>query len=104
MFFVVEGQGEVRIGDDHHGIRSGDVICCPPGGPETAHQIINNSKSDLRFLAISTHEQPDVVEYPDSGKYGVYSTLTGPGGETEHTRWIIGGGVAGIEDYWEGED
>src|SRR5215813_4968043 len=41
MFFVLEGSGEVRIGGARHAIRKGDFIACPPGGPETAHQIIN---------------------------------------------------------------
>jgi hypothetical protein len=38
---VLEGEGEIRIGDAKHPIRKGDFIACPPGGPETAHQIIN---------------------------------------------------------------
>lgn len=39
MFFVLEDEGEVRIGKSCCPIRSGDVIACPAGGPETAHQI-----------------------------------------------------------------
>ena len=104
MFFVVEGDGEVRIGDDRHTIRSGDVICCPPGGPETAHQIINSSGAELKYLAVSTQEQPEVAEYPDSGKYGVFSVLTGADGQPEPTRLIIRGGAASMDDYWEGEE
>jgi len=41
MFFVVEGQGELRLGDARHPIRAGDIVACPPGGPETAHHILN---------------------------------------------------------------
>ena len=43
MFFVLQGKGEVRIGQERHAIRAGDFIACPPGGPETAHQIINTA-------------------------------------------------------------
>jgi hypothetical protein len=34
--------------------RSGDVIACPAGGRETAHQIINTGTDELRYLAVST--------------------------------------------------
>jgi uncharacterized cupin superfamily protein len=40
MFFVLQGGGEVRIGETRHPIRTGDIIACPAGGRETAHQII----------------------------------------------------------------
>jgi uncharacterized cupin superfamily protein len=39
MFYVVEGSGEVRIGSETFPIRAGDIIACPPGGQDTAHQI-----------------------------------------------------------------
>ncbi|SAK58188.1 cupin 2 domain-containing protein [Caballeronia hypogeia] len=71
MFFVVEGEGEVRLGGESHSIRAGDVIACPPGGPETAHQIVNTGTLTLRYLAISTMQSPEVVEYPDTGRQAV---------------------------------
>ena len=37
MFFVLEGEGEVRIGQETFPIRQGDVIAHPPGGIDTAH-------------------------------------------------------------------
>ena len=39
MFFIVRGSGLLRYGDETRKIRAGDIICCPTGGPETAHQI-----------------------------------------------------------------
>ena len=39
MFFILEGAGEVRIGDAVYPIRSGDVIACPPGGKPTTRRI-----------------------------------------------------------------
>jgi len=48
MFFILAGSGSVRIGAETFPIRSGDVIACPPGGPETAHQIINTGKTELK--------------------------------------------------------
>ena len=62
---MLEGEGEVRIGR-RHTIKKGDVIAHPPGGPETAHQIVNTSKAELKFLAISTLPMPEICDYPDS--------------------------------------
>ncbi len=76
MFFVLEGAGEVRIGDETFSIRKDDVICCPPGGTELAHQIVNTSDAELVYLAVSTKESPEIAEYPDSGKFGVLSAST----------------------------
>ena len=60
MFFVVEGEGEIRIGEARYPIRAGDFIACPPGGNETAHQIINTSAKELRYLAVSTMDMPEI--------------------------------------------
>jgi uncharacterized cupin superfamily protein len=92
MFFIVRGTGTLRYGDETRKIRAGDVICCPTGGPETAHQIVNDSDEVLAYLSVSTMMPVEVCEYPDSGKVGAY------GGELRHmTR--AGDGV----DYWVGE-
>lgn len=103
MFFVVEGEGEVRIGEARYPIRSGDVIACPPGGPETAHQIINTSQTaELKYLAVSTRLSPEIADYPDSGKFGVLAELP-PGADGKPRVWrFLGRGEASL-DYWEGE-
>src|SRR5215468_10226447 len=63
MFFVLEGEGSVRIAGETHRIRQGDFISLPPGR-DSAHQIVNDSKAPLRYLAVSTMELPEIVEYP----------------------------------------
>lgn len=68
MFFILEGEGELRFGDKRYPIRQHDVIACPTGGPEVAHQIINTGTTTMRYLALSTRAMIDVCEYPDSGK------------------------------------
>jgi uncharacterized cupin superfamily protein len=70
MFFIVKGRGTLRYGEERRAIRAGDVICCPTGGPETAHQIVNDSDGDLAYLSISTMKQVEICEYPDSKKIG----------------------------------
>jgi uncharacterized cupin superfamily protein len=103
MFFIVEGEGEIRIGAERHKIRRGDVIACPPGGPETAHQIVNTAPSgDLMYLAVSTMLSPEVVDYPDSGKFGVRAELS-PGPDGKPTTFRFLGRSAMCLDYWDGE-
>jgi uncharacterized cupin superfamily protein len=71
LFFVLEGEGEVRIGDGTFPIKAGDFMAHPPGGPETAHQIVNTSKKELKYLSVSTKLSPEIADYPDSKKFGV---------------------------------
>src|SRR5579863_10313218 len=70
MFFIVRGSGILRYGQESRRIRAGDVICCPVGGPETAHQIINDSDAELAYLSVSTMLPVEICEYPDSRKIG----------------------------------
>lgn len=85
MFLILEGEGELRFGDQRYPIRKHDVIACPTGGPEVAHQIINTGTADLRYLALSTLRDIDVCEYPDSGKVGI--TAGRDGVATLHKRF-----------------
>ena len=95
MFFVLSGRGDIRIGDTCHPIRSGDVIACPAGNSSTAHQIVNSSNEELRYLAVSTQQTPEICEYPDSGKYS--AMVDGPDG------FRALGSSAANAGYWDGE-
>src|SRR6202171_4925730 len=33
MFFILEGEGELHVGDAVHPVRPGDVVACTAGGP-----------------------------------------------------------------------
>jgi uncharacterized cupin superfamily protein len=68
MFFILEGEGELRFGSERYPIRAHDVIACPTGGAEVAHQIINTGKTTMRYLSLSTVVELDACEYPDSQK------------------------------------
>jgi len=102
MFFIIEGEGELIVGAERHPVKRGDVVACPPGGPETAHQLRNTSASaELKYLAISTKLSPEVVDYPDSNKTGIYAEFTGADGKPQFTRFLARTGAS--LDYWEGE-
>ena len=92
MFFIVRGTGLLRYGTETRSIRAGDVICCPTGGSDTAHQIINDSDAELADLSVSTMMPAEVCEYPDSGKVGAFG-----GGMRHMTR------TGAHLDYWAGE-
>ena len=97
MFFIVRGEGTLRYGSERRRIRAGDFICCPVGGPETAHQIVNDSGAELAYISVSTMMPAEVCEYPDSGKIGAF------GGQGEaRLRHLTE--VSSRVDYWKGEE
>ena len=92
MFYVIEGTGEVRIGAERFPIRAGDIIACPTGGPESAHQIINTGRSELKYLAVSSKSPTEICEYPDSGKIAGFG---------DSMRFVLRGDQQ--VGYWDGE-
>lgn len=97
MFFILEGEGELRFGIERYPIRRHDVIACPTGGAEVAHQIVNTGSTDMRYLAISTLVPVEVCEYPDSGKV---SAVAGKRGDRDIRHMFR---AADEVDYYEGE-
>ncbi len=71
MIYIFEGEGVLRTGKEEVRVSSGMFIAFLPGA-ERAHQLINTSDRDLRYLCVSTMEYPEVAEYPDSNKVGAY--------------------------------
>ena len=102
MFYIVAGEGEIRLGAERFPVRAGDVIACPPGGPEVAHQIINTSNAELRYLAVSTQQSPEICEYPDSGKYAVMDDFK-VDAEGNASGFVAVARPADGVDYWDGE-
>ncbi|MBL8521744.1 MAG: cupin domain-containing protein [Betaproteobacteria bacterium] len=97
MFLILDGEGELRYGKDTYRIKKHDVIACPTGGPETAHQIINTGSVPLRYLSLSTMADVEVCEYPDSDKVGVYAG----GGDAPRLRKLVRS-ESGV-DYYDRE-
>jgi uncharacterized cupin superfamily protein len=102
MAFVIEGEGEARIGEAVYPVKTGDVIAFPAGGKETAHQIINTGSVTLKYLSVSTKLYPDIGEYPDSNKFAVVSEFaSGKDGQPRVFRFC--GRESVSANYWEGE-
>lgn len=102
MFFVLQGLGEVRIGETTYAIHAGDFIACPAGGKETAHQIINTGAEELRYLAVSIESSLEMAEYPDSGKFAVKAEF-GVAPDGKPLRHIFVGRMDQSINFWDGE-
>jgi uncharacterized cupin superfamily protein len=97
MFLILEGEGELRFGEERFPIRRHDVIACPPGGPEVAHQIINTGTTTMRYLSLSTLVELDACEYPDSGKVSIVAGERGKRGLRKMFR------AENVVDYYDRE-
>lgn len=69
--YVLEGQGTLRMPSGDHAIAAGDYAHFQRTAAH-AHQIVNTGIDDLVFLCISGMVAPDVTEYPEEGKLGVF--------------------------------
>lgn len=73
------------------------------GGPETAHRIVNTSKTvELRFISVSTELSPEIRDDSGWGKTGVSVKypLT-PDGKPQGVRLLTRTGTT--PGCWEGE-
>lgn len=102
LFVILAGEGLYRFGDAEHAVRAGSVCGAPKGGPDKAHQLINTGTGPLRYVGISTRNDPDVVEYPDSGKFAAMAVAPGPNFREAHLRFV--GRRAQSVNYWDGEE
>ena len=98
-FVILEGEGSLRVSGEMLAIVAGDVLFIPPG-PDYPHQLINTSARPLKYLSISTRESPEVVEYPDSGKYLAMVSSTPAGAAPAFNRMHR---ASDDLDYWDGE-
>ena len=99
IFFVVSGTGEYRVGERLLPIKPGDCIGAPAGGE--AHQILNSSDDELRYIAFANHGRADVIEYPDSGRIAVDIAH---GNDKEPMSVFSIDGTMSPLGYWDGED
>jgi uncharacterized cupin superfamily protein len=70
LFVVLSGRPTLRTGGGEEELGPGDVVSMPRG-IEGLHTFTNPTDEPARVLAISTMPEPEVVLYPEIGKFGV---------------------------------
>jgi uncharacterized cupin superfamily protein len=70
LLVVLRGSPTVRMHDGDRELAEGDVVPFPRG-PEGGHQVRNDGDEPARVLIVSASADPDVAEYPDTGKLAV---------------------------------
>lgn len=88
VFYILEGRGVLRYGEETRELRPGDCISCP-AGKQVAHQIGNPYDDDLVYLAMGNHDPDEICGYPDNGKVML--------------RHLQSVGRLDVLDYFEGE-
>jgi uncharacterized cupin superfamily protein len=66
LFYVLTGAGVLRLGEEQHAVRAGDVVARPPS-TGVPHSLVAG-EDGLVYLAYGTREPGDSVYYPDTGK------------------------------------
>jgi uncharacterized cupin superfamily protein len=99
LFLVLSGTGEYRVGERRLPIKPGECIGAPAGGE--AHQIINSSDAELRYVAFANRGRADVIEYPDSGRIAI--DIAHGNDKDPPSIFSIAGQIS-PQAYWDGED
>jgi uncharacterized cupin superfamily protein len=79
--YVLAGEGRLRVGDESVAVEA-DTYAAFPAGDDGGHRVINDGDEPLRYLMLSTMNEPDVTVYPDDDKLHAFAGAA-PGGEGE---------------------
>jgi len=69
--YVLAGAGTLRGEDGEEPLAAGDFVALP-ADESGGHQVVNDGDDVLRYLMVSTMDEPDVTVYPEMEKFGVY--------------------------------
>jgi uncharacterized cupin superfamily protein len=81
--YVLAGSGLLRAADGEHPLEAGDYVAFP-AEESGGHRVVNDGEEPLRYLVVSTMDEPDVTVYPETGTFGVF-VGSPPGGREERT-------------------
>ena len=93
---MLSGRLSLRTAGGWRELEEGEVVSFLRG-ERGAHQVVNRSQERVRFIALSTGGEPDILIQPDSGKLGAYERR--PEGRSLRAWFRISDGV----DYYGGE-
>ncbi len=90
---VVRGRPTLRTHDGDRELDAGDMVAFPRG-EHGYHQLVNRTTEPIRVLMLSTRIGPDIVHYPDSGKFGARDASG---------KRLLMNRPGPFLDYWDGE-
>ena len=94
FYFVLSGEGVVRIDGEEFGVQAGDFIGFP--APSPPHMMTNRSDADLVFLAAGERGPFELAEFPAHGQ-----TLIRSGGRG---AIVASDQVQSLKELWSGKD
>jgi uncharacterized cupin superfamily protein len=98
LLIVLRGEPDLRTPEGWRRLEEGEVVAFPVG-ERGAHQLVNRTDEEVRFVMISEMRFPEIPVYPDSGKVGVREHA--PGSKRDGLR--LNFRAAEAVDYWDGE-
>ena len=54
IYFILSGEGTMRVGDDRRKVKTGDAIWIPTGD---VHGLVNESDEDLEILVMAAYDR-----------------------------------------------
>ncbi|AGB32479.1 cupin [Natrinema pellirubrum DSM 15624] len=81
--YVLAGDGRLKTEDGLESLEAGDYATFP-ADESGGHRVVNDGSEPLRYLAMSTMNEPDVTVYPEMEKVGVF-VGSPPGGRDERS-------------------
>jgi len=85
MMIVLRGRPTLRTPEGERQLSEADVVHFP-AGPAGAHAVKNETDEPVRFVMVSDHPSPEVVEYPDLGQITAQART---GSQTGERLWLI---------------
>jgi uncharacterized cupin superfamily protein len=96
--YVLAGDGALRTESGLEPLTAGDYVTLP-ADESGGHRVVNDGAEPLRYLAISTMNEPDVTVYPEMNKLGVF-VGSPPGGREDRSLHGYYDRDDAVE-YWE---
>lgn len=100
--YVLSGRGTISLGPEaeEHELSAGDFVALPRG--EAGTHAIEGGESGLRYLMVSTMNEPDITVYPNDDMVGLYAGSP-PGGDKEKRSLSTYLDIDAKVPYWDEE-
>jgi uncharacterized cupin superfamily protein len=98
LIVVLRGRPTLRTPDGDQQLDPGDTVHFPKGAAG-AHQVVNRTDEPTRYLVADAHVSPELIEYPDTGKFATMARTESQRGGPIWTVHRLDDAV----DYFDGE-